>query len=302
MRLAACEERHNLTAVRVILLSLGALAGFAANSLLTRGALASHEISPALFALIRIASGAAVLATAASLRPARPADATRASVRWSGAWALVAYLFTFTVAYTRIGAASGALVLFGSVQLSMIAIGLIRGERPGGAGLTGAALALTGLLWLTLPGVAAPDPLGAILMAGAGSSWGVYSIVGRGSRDPIGDTATNFRRATLIAMLPLLPAAWPFAATVRGFTLAICSGTLASGLGYSLWYAALPALSAWRAATMQLLVPIVTAIAAATWLGEPLTARLVGAAACVVGGVLLTLRRLPGRGKNADKL
>ena len=273
--------------MRVVLLSLGALVGFAANSLLTRGALASGAIQPAPFALIRVVAGALMLVLIVRLR--RPtATAAAGGAPWTAAWSLVGYLIAFTAAYERINASTGALLLFGSVQFTMIAAGIVRGDRPGATDLAGAALALTGLIWLTLPGATAPDLAGAVLMAAAGACWGAYSLIGRRSRDPLADTALNFARASAVVLIPLAFFSWPFDATTRGVVFAVCSGALASGVAYSLWYAALPSLPSWRAATIQLAVPIVTAIAAALMLDESITQRLAVAAAFVAGGMWLT--------------
>jgi drug/metabolite transporter (DMT)-like permease len=271
--------------MRATLLALAALAGFSANSLLTRGALASGELDASAFALIRVATGALVLALLTRARD-RPSPLVPRS--WTGAVSLSVYLLAFTLAYTRIGAAIGALLLFGSVHVSMIASGLSRGERPRRGEAVGGALALVGLLWLTLPGATSPGVFGAMLMILAGAAWGVYSIDGRRSRDPLADTARNFARATLLVGAPLLWLAWPPHGTLRGALLAAASGALASGLGYTLWYAALPSLTVWRAATVQLAVPLVTAVAAALLLGESLTTRIGIAAALIVAGVLLT--------------
>jgi drug/metabolite transporter (DMT)-like permease len=178
----------------------------------------------------------------------------------------------------------------------MIASGLARGERPRRGEAAGGALALVGLLWLTLPGATSPGVFGAMLMILAGAAWGVYSIDGRRSRDPLADTARNFVRATLLVGAPLLWLAWPPHGSLRGAMLAAASGALASGLGYTLWYAALPALTVWRAATMQLAVPLVTAVAAALLLGETLTTRIGIAAVLIVAGVMLTTSARTPRG------
>jgi drug/metabolite transporter (DMT)-like permease len=279
--------------MRATLLAAAALLGFAANSLLTRAALASGDLQAPAFALIRVVSGALVLTLLGRAGERRTHLEPRP---WTGAASLSIYLLAFTLAYTRIGAAIGALLLFGAVQVSMIASGLIRGERPPLVEVLGGALALGGLLWLTLPGAASPSVSGAILMLVAGAAWGVYSIDGRRSRAPLADTARNFVRATLLVGAPLLWLAWPPRGSARGAALAVASGALASGLGYTLWYAALPALTVWRAATMQLAVPLVTAVAAALLLGETLTTRIGIAAVLIVAGVMLTTSARTPRG------
>jgi drug/metabolite transporter (DMT)-like permease len=221
--------------------------------------------------------------------PSRAAGgATTSPPPWRAAWALAGYLIAFTAAYTRIDAASGALLLFGAVQVTMVSTGLLRGERPARIDWLGAALAAAGLLVLTLPGARATDPVGGALMILAGACWGAYSIMGRGSLAPLAETAWNFARTSVLVCLPLASLAWPPTGSTAGFILAALSGVLASGLGYTIWYAALPALSAWQAALLQLLVPVITAAGAFLFLGEPITARLVIAGLAVAAGVWLT--------------
>jgi drug/metabolite transporter (DMT)-like permease len=262
-----------------------ALVAFAANSLLTRAALGQGLFDAAGFALVRIATGAGALWMIARLQPARPAPP---APPWMAALALAVYLASFTAAYERIGAAIGALLLFGAVQVTMVAAGLIRGERPSVFDWLGGALAVIGLLVLTLPGSAAPDPAGAILMVAAGACWGVYSLLGRGSRSPLSDTAVNFARTTALVALPLLWFARPSAVTAAGVALAAASGALASGVGYTLWYTALRHLSAWRAAILQLVVPVLAAAGANVLLDEPIIPRLVAAGGLVAIGVWFT--------------
>jgi drug/metabolite transporter (DMT)-like permease len=182
------------------------------------------------------------------------------------------------------------LLLFGAVQVTMTGTGIVRGERPRRVDWIGVALAVAGLIVLTLPGATAPDLVGAALMLVAGACWGVYSLLGRTSRDPLGTTAGNFARASLLALIALAAALPAASLSWRGALLATASGSLASGVGYTFWYAALPALAAWRAALLQLLVPVVTALAAAVWLGESISSRLLAATALVIAGVWLTIR------------
>ncbi len=184
----------------------------------------------------------------------------------------------------------GALLLFGAVQATMIGTGLVRGERPARADWVGVGLAVAGLLVLTLPGVGAPDPAGAALMIAAGVCWGGYSLEGRTGADPLGRTAQAFARASALA-LPFVLVSMPHhTLTPRGVWLAAASGSLASGVAYTLWYAALPHLAAWRAGIVQLVVPVLTALAAAALLNEAITLRLVAATVLVGAGVWLTVR------------
>lgn len=277
-----------LTPVRTVWLTLAALTGFAANSLLTRAGLGGGLIDAGTFTGLRIASGALTLLILARVRAGGRASATGGS--WLAAAVLAGYAVAFTLAYARIGAGIGALLLFGAVQVTMIGTGLVRGERPSRLDWVGLLIAVTGLVILTRPGLSAPDPIGATLMAVAGACWGVYSLIGRRRGDPLGATTGNFLRATLFAVA-FAAIMWSSRhVTHTGALLAIASGSLASGVGYTFWYAALPSLPAWRAAIIQLLVPVVTAAAAVALLGEPITSRLLIAMGCVIGGVGITVR------------
>ncbi|MDA1307482.1 MAG: DMT family transporter [Acidobacteria bacterium] len=261
-----------------------ALAGFAANSLLTRGALEGGHMDPMTFMVVRLVSGAAMLALLVRLR--HTPRTGRGS--WAMAAALAGYAVAFTLAYTHIPAGAGALLLFAAVHLTMFSSGLLRGERPAARGVGGTLLAATGLVVLTAPGLEAPSLTGAVMMTAAGLCWGLYSLAGRRSADPLATTADNFIRATLLS----LPVAWLWlddaTMTSTGIMLAVTSGAIASGLAYAAWYAVLPHLAAWRAALLQLAVPVITAVAAVFVLSEPLTSRLLIALALVIGGIGIT--------------
>ena len=280
--------------MRLLLLTTAALTGFSANSLLTRAALQTGRLDALSFVGVRLVSGAVMLWLILRWRrePAIREDGSQGS-----AAALFGYAILFTVAYILIGASVGALILFGAVQVTMIGAGIIFGERPRAADWLGAGCALAGLLVLTIPGATAPNPLGAAMMAGAGVAWGIYSLHGRSSRDPLGATAGNFRRAAIPGAALLLGGALAdYAhATTSGLLLAVASGALASGLGYTLWYAALPELTRMRAAVLQLTVPVITAFAAAALLGEAISARLAASAGLIAVGVWLTVRSTPTR-------
>jgi drug/metabolite transporter (DMT)-like permease len=278
-----------------IALTLLALVAFASNSLLTRLALGSHQVDAATFTALRLASGAVMLA-ALVVAQSRTWTALRfAGV--AGPVALFVYAAPFSFAYLRIGAAVGALVLFGVVQLTMIGYGIARGERPAPMMWIGLALAAGGLLVLTLPAVARPDPLGVALMTVAGVAWAVYTLVGRGTTDPLAANARSFVWSTPLAMLLVAITRGPVQATSRGVVLALISGAVTSGLGYAIWYRALPRLSVTQAAVAQLSVPVIAAIGAALALGETLTLRLVVSGVAVLAGVGLVLtartRRVP---------
>ncbi|MFN2321643.1 MAG: EamA family transporter [Trueperaceae bacterium] len=277
--------------LRVVAFTVLALLAFAGNSLLARAAIGpaadgSAALDPVGFTALRLAAGAAVLALlvgprALALPASRPA---RRRVLWAVV-ALVAYALPFSVAYVDLGAATGALLLFGAVQVTMGAVGVAAGERTGARGLVGWLAALAGLVVLLLPGAAAPDPLAAIVMGAGGVAWGVYSLLGRAERAPLTATARAFVWALPAA---LLLAAWPGAwagATPAGAGLAVASGALTSGLGYAVWYAALPALTRTVAAVVQLAVPILAAVAAVAWLGEGVGWRFGLASLLVLGGI-----------------
>jgi drug/metabolite transporter (DMT)-like permease len=273
-----------------------ALAGFAGNSLLCRAALRDGAIDAASFTALRLGAGALFLWVLVATRRGGQA---RPSGSWAGATALFAYAALFSLAYLQLDAASGALLLFGAVHVTMLARGLREGERFHGWRGLGIVLACAGLLVLLLPGARAPAPLAAAAMAGAGVAWGLYSLRGRRGRDPLAETAGNFLRALPFALvLVAAVVAWPGSGALHasrdGVLLALASGAIASGLGYALWYAALPALRAGSAATLQLAVPVLAATGGVVLLGEALAPRLVLAGLAVLGGIGLVLRP-PGR-------
>jgi drug/metabolite transporter (DMT)-like permease len=212
-----------------------------------------------------------------------------------GSWPMAAMLFAyaafFSFAYRDLTAATGALLLFGAVQLTMMGWGLWKGERLAGLRLVGLTIAIGGLVVLLLPGLAAPPPLAAILMLAAGIAWGVYSLLGRGAGDPVAATGGNFLRSVAFAAVLGLAAIGHESIDYRGVFYAVLSGAVTSGLGYVLWYAALPALSATSAATIQLSVPAIAAVGGAVLLAEPITARLLLASAAILGGIALTIRK-----------
>jgi drug/metabolite transporter (DMT)-like permease len=266
-------------------LTAAAMLAFAANSLLCRLALQQDRIDPATFGAVRLAAGALVLACV--MRVGRQGQGTQGD--WRAAALLFAYVALFSFAYVSLAAGTGALILFGAVQLSMLGAGLLRGERFAPAGWLGLAMALAGLGVLLLPGATAPSASGAALMAGAGVAWGGYSLRGRGVADPLAATAASFVRAAPMGILLALAFAARAHADARGVALAIASGALTSGLGYVLWYAALRRLTALRAATVQLSVPLIAALGGVLLLGEVFTPRLGLSALAILGGIGLVL-------------
>jgi drug/metabolite transporter (DMT)-like permease len=266
------------------------MGAFAANSLLCRAALAAGAIDAASFTLVRVVAGAVLLGLLLLWPPRR-----RLSFRAPMALMLFVYMLGFSLAYESLSAATGALLLFGAVQLTMLGWALRSGERFDRVRWLGMVLAFGGLVYLLLPGISAPNPLGAAFMVLAGLAWGIYSLLGRGSRDPLADTAGNFLLAVPLAALAwvLVPVFGGAAThvTAPGIWLALASGALASGVGYVLWYAALPGLGAGRAATVQLSVPILAGLGGVLLLSEPLSARLLLSGAVVLGGIALALRQ-----------
>jgi drug/metabolite transporter (DMT)-like permease len=280
--------------LRIFALTTATMIAFAANSLLCRAALRGGAIDAASFTAIRLASGALVLL---AITQARGDGAqARAAGSWRSALALAGYAVAFSYAYLRIGAGIGALLLFGSVQLTMITGGLVRGERPTPRQWVGFVVAATGMILLNLPGLDPPLLDGAALMLASGVAWGIYSLRGRGAARPLVTTAGNFVRSVPIAaLLAAIAIATSAHLTVQGVVLALASGGVASGLGYCLWYAVLPSLGAARAAFVQLSVPAIAAGGAVALLDEPLRRHVALGGAIILGGLALALWRPPAR-------
>ena len=271
------------------LLTALALISFASNSILTRLGLGGGEMDAATFTLVRIAAGAVVLA--ALVRTQHGPPVAKAGRAWVGPVALFAYAAPFSFAYVRIGAAAGALLLFGAVQITMIGRGVAAGERPGPRGWAGIALAAAGLAWLTLPAVGRPDPIGSALMIVAGCSWGVYSLAGRRATNALAANARSFAWAVPLAVGVdvAVAAVGSVKVSPRGLVLAAASGAITSGLGYAIWYRALRGLTATQAAILQLSVPLIAAAGAVVVLHESVNPRLAISSAAVIGGVALVL-------------
>lgn len=279
-----------MPSMRTVVLTLLAMLAFAANSLLCRQALLRTGIDAASFTLVRLVAGALVLWLVVQLRHGPPGQGPGGS--WWSALMLFVYAAAFSFAYLSLPAAVGALLLFGAVQATMIGAGLWRGERFQARQWAGLALALGGLVGLLLPGLSAPPLGGAVLMLGAGVAWGVYSLRGKGVGDPLGVTAGNFLRAVPMALALGVALLAQVSVDRAGLGYAVVSGALTSGIGYVLWYAALPGLRAGTAATVQLSVPVIAALGAVAFLGEAWSLRLVLASAAILGGIALVV--VPG--------
>jgi drug/metabolite transporter (DMT)-like permease len=328
-----------LKSARLFLLTLAAMIAFASNSLLCRAALKQTHIDAATFTFVRIFSGAVALCLFMNVRrritvdrtatplaagsktrvgfpsppssPKRRGDpfSLREKVRrrvlgWKGNWisalALFAYAAAFSFAYVNLSAGTGALLLFGAVQATMILWGLHKGERLDAIQIVGLVVAVTGLVMLVFPGLSAPPLIGSILMLGAGVAWGVYSLRGKGVQNPASVTAGNFIRAipfSVVVWILFLP--WAHV-DLAGVGYAITSGAIASGVGYVIWYSALPGLKAASAATVQLSVPVLAATGGILLLGESITLRYVLASVAVLGGIALVVLTLHSKDQAAS--
>lgn len=257
---------------------------FAMNSLLCREALASNAIGVVEFTLARLISGAAVLGFLVSIQ----SGWRNISGNWLSSFSLFGYAACFSFAYVTLDAGTGALLLFGAVQISMISWGVLQGESLTALKWLGVGSAFAGLVWFVLPSVEAPPVTGAALMIVAGVCWGVYSLRGRYAQNATAETAGNFLRTVpLVAVLYIFASDNSGSATALGWALAIASGALASGLGYALWYFVLPGLTAATSATVQLSVPILASVGGVVLLGEAISIRLAVASTVVLGGIFV---------------
>lgn len=262
------------------------LIAFAGNSLLCRAALHGNAIDPVSFTLVRLFSGAFILWIICAIQLKK----SKIQGTWRGALALTLYASGFSLAYIKLAAGTGALLLFGMVQVTMIGWGLVKGESIKWGQWTGFLLAFAGLIYLLWPGIQAPDLKSSVYMLTAGIAWGIYSLLGRGPGNPTLNTAGNFARACpLVLILFLIPFDHNMSQT--GVALAILSGSLASGLGYALWYLVLPQLRASTAATVQLSVPVLAAGGGMLLLKEAITWRYGLASAAILGGIFLFIQQ-----------
>ncbi|NEZ66390.1 DMT family transporter [Leptolyngbyaceae cyanobacterium CCMR0082] len=278
---------YHAPALKTSILTSCTLIAFAANSLLTRMALGPGSIDAASFMTLRLVSGATMLLAVMTFSQGK--SVVKLQGKWTAALMLFLYAVTFSFSYLQLAAGTGALILFGSVQVTMIVAALKQGEKPHPLEWAGLLLALMGLLYLVSPGLAAPPVVGSLLMVMAGVAWGFYSLLGRGSQDPVAYTTANFIRAVPFAVGVSLISLSEMHLTLTGVVLALLSGALASGVGYAMWYAALKGLTATRAATVQLAVPVIAALGGILFLQETLSARLVLASLLILGGIGLAV-------------
>jgi drug/metabolite transporter (DMT)-like permease len=264
-----------------------AMLAFASNSILCRMALGEGAIDAASFTSIRLLSGALMLALILGYRNG---GFRREKINLLSALMLFSYAICFSFSYVNLATGTGALILFGTVQLGLMLSGLLHGERPSKLAWLGIVLASAGLVYLLLPGVSAPPLSSALLMIAAGAAWSVYTIRGKSSSNPLASTGWNFIGTVPLALLTGLVFYADRHISSTGAILAMVSGALASALGYVIWYSLLPRISRTKAATVQLSVPVIAAFGGVVLLAEPLTSRLLVAGTVVLGGVYLTIR------------
>jgi drug/metabolite transporter (DMT)-like permease len=264
-----------------------ALVCFAFNSILCRLALGEALIDAPAFTAVRLISGALTLFFVNYV--SNPRESRNEGGTWFSAFYLFAYAICFSFAYLGLTTATGALILFGSVQATMFLTAIVKGEHPGALEWLGLAVALGGLVYLVFPGLAAPPLTSSLLMAAAGAAWGFYTLRGLGSANPLAETAGNFLRSVPLVLLAALPFLGQIHLTAKGVLFAVLSGAVASGLGYSVWYSALKFHTAARAAVLQLAVPVLAAFGGVIFLAEMLSPRLMLASGLILGGIAVAI-------------
>lgn len=273
--------------LKTVFYTILALIAFAANSIFCRMALGGQSIDAASFTIIRLLSGAITLGLILLLT--HKVNSNRSKGSWPAALMLFIYALSFSYAYISLDAGTGALILFGSVQLSMITISLLSGTRLHYTEWLGVALAFCGFIYLILPGVSTPSGTGFILMTVSGVAWGGYTLMGKGSESPLSDTGYNFIRTLPLVAIMLIIGLSEISYSSKGITLAILSGAFASGIGYSIWYLALPLLTSTQAAVVQLTVPLFATLGGVLFLNELVNTRLFISTALILGGILLVV-------------
>jgi len=276
--------------LRTALMSALALIAFAGNSVLCRLALSDGSIHPAGFTGIRLVSGALTLfALVWLLNTDKKRSTLSVKPGWTAPLALFTYAALFSFAYISLDTGVGALILFGSVQITMVVISLFNGYRLSFSEVLGLLVACSGLVYLVFPELTQPSIVGFIMMSISGVAWAVYTVLGQGSQNPLSDTASNFIKSIPFAVLLCLPFIVDLSATPRTWLLAISSGAITSGVGYAIWYAALPSLRTNQAGVMQLFVPVIAAAGGVLFSNEVLTFRLVVSSLLTLGGILIVM-------------
>lgn len=264
-----------------------ALIAFAANSVLCRLALGNDFIDAASFTVLRLLSGTLVLLII--MVGTRNTSVTSKKGSWSASFLLFLYASTFSFAYISLDTGTGALILFASVQITIILLSLITGTRLHISEWVGITIAFAGFAYLILPGVSAPSLDGFILMTVSGIAWGIYTLKGRDSKNPLVDTAYNFLRTTPLVLILLIATIANAHYSTEGIALALLSGGITSGIGYTIWYIALGGLSSTQAAVVQLSVPVIAALGGVIFVAEEITFRLASSSALVLGGILIVV-------------
>lgn len=272
---------------RTLIFTILALIAFAANSILCRIALHDELIDPASFTSIRLISGAIALLMLFYISKPRHQSSSKGS--WTSGVILFLYAVTFSFAYISLDTGTGALIAFAMVQITMITSALFQGEKMTSAEWIGVILAFSGLVYLVLPGVSAPSQTGLLLMIISGTAWGLYTLRGKSSQNPLGDTAFNFLRALPFVIILLLFSIDNVKAEPQGIILAVVSGALTSGIGYTIWYMALKGLSAFQASIVQLIVPVIAAAGGVVFLAEIISSRLIFASLLILGGLAIAI-------------
>ena len=286
------KDQKKASFIKTIIYTTLALIAFAANSVICRLALKDGAIDPGLFTSIRLSSGAAVLIALVFLSKNRRHEKSKGS--WTSAGMLFLYAAAFSYAYVSLETGIGALIAFGVVQITMIASSLISGYKMNGMEWLGILLALAGFLYLLLPGASAPSLSGFILMSLSGIGWGIYSLRGKKSKHPLVDTAYNFLRSLPFLILLIYFLAQESNYSTKGILLALLSGIVTSGIGYTIWYTALKGLNSIQASIVQLLVPVLAAIGGVIFIGELISLRLMASSLMILGGILLLIiKRIP---------
>jgi drug/metabolite transporter (DMT)-like permease len=273
--------------IKTFILTSMALIAFAANSVLCRLALGSGAIDASSFTVVRLLSGSIVLLVIIGVT--RKSSTQSAKGSWAASFMLFLYAVTFSYAYISLDTGTGALILFASVQITMILLSLISGTRLHFIEWIGVTVAFAGFVYLILPGVTTPSIMGFLLMTIAGIAWGIYTLKGRGSNAPLLDTAYNFFRTTPLVLILVISTISKANYSFEGILLAVISGGITSGIGYTIWYIALGGLSSTQAAVLQLSVPVIAAFGGVIFVAETITFRLAISATFVLGGILMVV-------------